>query len=306
LKQWGATTENLHTAGWKMHSASLEQIADILKFWGISGENVRHTSNSSWNVGGKFVLQFVPSMQHQLRKIRLANLLIEAGIPAAVYVKTAQGELTTPDGAYTLMEMLAGEHINFYDSPDLMHELGRGLAQLHIALSKLEPQLQCSDNDFYAEWKNYIKPGLVGVSAEIINHTEAKLATTYEKLPRCPIHRDVHAQNVLFLGNKISGWLDFELSRKDARIFDLAYLLAGLLVGHTKNPANQATWKHLYRNAIRGYNEVSPLTPEETTTLPHLMIAIELLFVTYWNTANNAPERTKAAELAAWLHTTPL
>jgi Ser/Thr protein kinase RdoA (MazF antagonist) len=278
-----------------------EQIADVLKCWGISGETVEHIRNSSWDIGGKFVLQRQTDNQRQTQKIRVANLLAEEGIPTAVYLKTEQGEWTTPDGEYTLMEMLKGEHLDFYTSPSLMCELGRGLARLHLALAKIETELQCRDNDFCAEWENYIKPGLVGVSDEIIVQTEAKISAVYEKLPRCPIHRDVHAQNVLFHNGKISGWLDFELNRKDARIFDIAYLLSGLLAGHMEDSAKLDIWKTLYRNLLEGYSEINILTEDEISVLPDLMIAIELLFVTYWNGEGNDTGRIEAKELAEWL-----
>jgi len=183
----------------------------------------------------------------------------------------------------------------------LMCELGRGLAKLHLALSNIESELQCNDNDFYAEWENYIKPGLIGVSDEIIAQTEVKISALYEKLPRCPIHRDVHSQNVLFHNGKISGWLDFELNRRDARIFDIAYLLAGLLAGRTEDVGKLGIWKTIYRNLLEGYNEITCLMENEISALPDLMIAIELLFVTYWAGEGNDSGRDEANKLAEWL-----
>jgi len=291
----------------KTDSRTTEQIAIVLKQWGISGEDIKHiytsAHNSSWNVGGKYVLQqhFKPNIEFQSRKIRLVSLLAKERIPTVVYLKTIKGDWTAPEGAYTLAEMLEGEHIDFFEAPELMCELGRGLAQLHLAFSKLESDLQCKDNDFYAEWENYIKPGLVGVSNEIIEQTEAKLSAVYRNLPRCPIHRDVHEENILFHNDKISGWLDFDLSRRDIRIFDMAYLLAGLLVGNIGDSTKLKTWKTIYRNLLDGYSEINRLTEDEISVLPDLMIAIELLFVTYWNDMGDEAEHKKANELAEWL-----
>jgi Ser/Thr protein kinase RdoA (MazF antagonist) len=288
-------------------SVSIEQIGDILKHWGVSGESIEHvyTSayNSSWNVGGRFILQrqLTSDVDKQSRKIRLANLLAKENVSTVVYIKTIHGDWTSSDGAYTLTKRIKGEHLDFYTSPDLICELGRGLAQLHLVLSKLESELQYKDHDFYTEWKNYIKPGLVGVSDDIIEQTEARVFSVYDMLPRCPIHRDVHAQNVLFYNGKISGWLDFELTRKDARIFDIAYLLGGLLVGRMGDSVELNIWRIIKHNLLGGYSEVSPLTEEEISILPDMMIAIELLFVTYWNSVNNDSERDKAVELAEWL-----
>ena len=245
--------------------------------------------------------QLIPDVERQSRNIHLANLLARESVPTVVYMKTTCGEWAASNGEYTLAEKLKGEHIDFYVSPDLICELGRGLAKLHLALSKIESELQYEDYDFFDEWESYTKPGLVGVPEDIIKNTDAKIFAVYEKLPRCPIHRDIHAENVLFHNGKISGWLDFDLNRKDARIFDIAYLLAGLLVKRFHDPSMLKTWKTIYQNLLDGYNEVSQLTADEIESLPFLMIAIELLFVTYFNSLGNDSERDDAIKLAKWL-----
>lgn len=281
---------------------------NTLAHWGLSGETVvlvkKSAHSSSWNIGKKYVLQqrLPPDKNKQLRNIRLANLLTENYIPSIAYVKTITGDWTTPDGAYCLMVRIIGEHPNFYESPEAACELGRGLARLHTALLKIEPLTEYNDNDFILEWENYIKPGLVGVSHEIVEETELRFFKLYKKLPRCPIHRDVHSGNVLFHDGEISGWLDFELNRKDARVFDLAYFLSGLIVGKTDNPQMIETWKIIYRNLLTGYGEVNKLTHEETEILPFLMIVINLLFVSYMNNIGNLEERENANKLAEWIY----
>ena len=295
-----------------MNNVEDKNITEVLTHWGLAGEAFEHiytsAHNSSWNVGNKFILRkhHKANIDNLTRNIRLANLLLEQKIPTVAYVKTLEGEWTTSDGTYCVMAKLKGEHFDFYKYPDLAIELGKGLAQLHLALSNIENELQYNDYDFLAEWNNYIKAGLVGVSEEIIMQVETQIFSNYKDLPRTPIHRDVHSENVLFCDGKISGWLDFDLSRKDARIFDLAYFLAGLLVGHINDPEKLDIWKEVYRNLLVGYNELSKLSEREIQILPNLMIAIELLFVTYWNSENNEVERDKANELAAWLYSTDL
>jgi Ser/Thr protein kinase RdoA (MazF antagonist) len=293
-----------------MNKKYIINATEALTHWGLSDEPITHiytsAHNSSWDIGDKYILQQQldpdADTDRLTKNIRLVNLLSAENIPTVVYIKTLSGEWTTPDKSYSLMEKLKGEHIDFYDFPELVTELGRGLAELHLALSGIETELEYKDYDFLSEWNNYIKPGLSHVSDEIIKRVETKIFANYSSLPRSPIHRDVHSQNVLFCDGKISGWLDFDLNRKDARIFDLAYLLAGLLVGKMNNPSALTIWKIIYRNLLDGYNEISPLTESEIAALPDLMIAIELLFVTYWNKVGNEKQREMAKELAIWLY----
>ena len=255
-----------------------------------------------WSVGGKYILKHNPKAEQLERSVELTNLLATQGIPLAAYIKTTNGDWLTPCRAYCLMEKLPGKHVDFYDDPQVIYEMGRALARLHAAFVKIEPQLQYKDRDFLVNWRNYIKPGLSGESAEIAEQIEPNLFKLYEKLPRQPIHRDAHAQNVLFKDGKISGWLDFDLNCRDARIFDLAYLLTGLLVGKINDLSAIAAWRALYRDLLAGYNEISKLSDEEIGALPILMIGIELLFVTFWGKNNNEDQQEKAAMLAKWLY----
>ena len=276
---------------------------DVLRHWNLSGEmpvQIDTFHKSAWLVGERYILKRNANADELSRSIRLAGLLVSEGLPAAEYIKTVGGQFTTPDGTYCLMKRIRGGHVDFFAQPDMITELGRGLARLHMALARIEAEV--GDNDFLAEWHGYIKPGIAGVSGEIAEYVEARLSELYEKLPRQPIHRDVHAQNVLFYNGRISGWLDFDLNRRDARIFDLAYLLAGLICGKTDNPAMVGIWKTLCKNLLSGYDEVNPVTGDEREALPVMMIAIELLFVAFWNCGGNIEERRKAAGLAEWLY----
>lgn len=280
----------------------------ILEHWGLSGEAVEFVKKSlnstTWYIGEKHVLRQQQNKEKMLRNIQLTNLLNENHVPAVKFVKTLSGEWTAPDGAYYLMERIKGEHIDFFESPEAAYELGRGLAQLHETLLKNESTLEYNDYDFVSEWENYTKPGLVGVSPVLVEETEMRIRKLSEKLPRCPIHRDVYSGNVLFHDGKISGWLDFELNRKDVRIYDLAYFLSGLIAGKIDNPQAIETWKIIKRNLLAGYGEASPLSGEETEAIPFLMIVVNLLFVTYWNNIGKPEESINAKKLAEWLFST--
>ena len=121
-------------------------------------------------------------------------------------------------------------------------------------------------------------------------------------MPRQLIHRDVHAHNVLFDDGRLSGWLDFDIGQKNVRIFDLAYLLSGLLIGNMDTPEKVELWHTIYNSLVHGYCEVNPLSDDEIDALPVLMIVIEFLFVWFWDERGNAEQRKVAREVAGWLY----
>ena len=96
-------------------------------------------------------------------------------------------------------------------------------------------------------------------------------------------------------------WLDFDLNHRNARIFDIPYLLAGLLVDNLHDAAKVAVWRQIYDLFLTEYNKVNPLSAAEQNAIPLIMVAIELLFVSFWNRSGNAEQRDTALDLAKWL-----
>ena len=95
------------------------------------------------------------------------------------------------------------------------------------------------------------------------------------------IHRDVHFGNFLFSGSILSGYIDFDLSQKNIRIFDLCYFLAGLLA-HETGADLALPWSRLLEVTVDAYHNLNPLSGEERAAIPLVMQAIELLFAAYY------------------------
>lgn len=60
----------------------------------------------------------------------------------------------------------------------------------------------------------------------VMNDIVAFLRRDYKTLPRQLIHRDMHTSNLLYRNGMFS-FIDFDMSQRNVRIFDIVYL-AGL------------------------------------------------------------------------------
>lgn len=60
----------------------------------------------------------------------------------------------------------------------------------------------------------------------VMNDIVAFLRRDYKTLPRQLIHRDMHTSNLLYRNGMFS-YIDFDMSQRNVRIFDIVYL-AGL------------------------------------------------------------------------------
>ena len=257
---------------------------------------------STWDVGGKYILKSYSKNSEISRALQYSNLLTPYGIPVAAIVPTKDGQLTSPDGAYCLMTKLPGKHADLYSEPNLSLEMGRELAKLHIALAEIESKINAYDSNLLDDWKNRIVPSLSDVSESIIKSVDTDFCKVFPKLPHQLIHRDVHLHNVLFDDGRLTGWLDFDIGQRNVRIFDIAYLLSGLLIGNINKPERIEQWHTIYKNLLQGYCEVNLLPGDEVDALPVLMIVIEFLFVWFWGGQDNTEQRNVARELAEWLH----
>jgi len=280
-------------------------ISDILKHWNMADATVTeltrpHMSEGErtiWDVDGRYMLKLQPDCV-----IKLAQLLADEGIPVARYLPMVDGNMITQDG-YALMTKIEGTHIDLFEQPHLTVEFGRQLGRLHRALAKIETHFDdLEDSNFLEQWHDYIVPGLGdGVCNDFRNAVEAKLTEICPKLPHQLIHRDVHCQNTLFDDGKLVGWIDFDLHHRNARIFDMAYLLVYLIFGSQHDPIKVEKWRRICDQLMSAYDEANPLTAEERAALPLMMTAIELLFVSFWNREGNAEQSGAALDLAKWL-----
>ena len=104
----------------------------------------------------------------------------------------------------------------------------------------------------------------------------------YDCLPKQLIHRDVHWGNFLFFEGNLSGYIDFDLSQRNIRIFDICYFLAGLLAEETDDAFTKEDWLEWVKSLIDGYESVISLSPEEKSAIPCVMECIEILCTAYF------------------------
>lgn len=85
--------------------------------------------------------------------------------------------------------------------------------------------------------------------------------------------------NFLFDNEKFSGYIDFDLSQRNIRVFDLCYFMLGLLSEEESLDISEEQWFDILKYLFSGYEQENELLPEEKQAVPYVMKAIELLFV---------------------------
>jgi homoserine kinase type II len=271
---------------------SEEDLAAFLKGYGI-GEALSYkgiaegSENSNFLLhtsGGTFILTlyekrvargdlpfFLGLMQH----------LAQKGISCPLPVMRSDGELIgelagRPAAIITFLEGV------WMRRPTATHcrEVGRALAGMHLA-GRDFPLLR-ENGLSVAGWRELwakTRPLAGGYDeAELVEEIDAEF-DAFERgwpvdLPRGVIHADLFPDNVFFLGNRLSGLIDFYFACNDLFAYDLATCLNAWCF-EKDNAFNQTKARAL----LAGYQSVRPLEPGERAALPLLARGSALRFL---------------------------
>lgn len=77
---------------------------------------------------------------------------------------------------------------------------------------------------------------------------------TFDKLPRQLIHHDPNPSNILFVNGEVSGFIDFDLSERNVRLWDPCYYATGILSEWRDVENIYEKWMDILKGILRGYN----------------------------------------------------
>jgi len=258
-------------------------------------------STQTWEVDSKyFIKQFAADLSKAERIVRLNTLLRRENVPVAHYHKTKTGDVCAcVDGIYyTLADKLPGTVLpdilygrNKTNAKKLVYVMGKNLAKLHLALKKLDGQIEAWDNNIMNELHGWILTEIqtkqIPVNQEVIDYC-ISFCDLYQRLPRQLIHRDPHLGNFLWVNDEITGVLDFDLTQINSRVLDLYYAF-----GPCKEHFDE--WLMLRSYFLSGYNGVSPISKDEMSAYPYMTVLFELLWVAFVSTQNRKDKSIEEA-----------
>jgi homoserine kinase type II len=224
----------------------------------------------------------------------LMEHLANAGITCPTPVHDTEGRIlrTLAGRPAALVTFLEGVWIR---RPQPRHclEVGRALARMHLAgrgfagrranalgLSGWRPLFER-----FAPQADDVTSGLGRIIAQELDELEARWPSG---LAEGVIHADLFPDNVFFLGDRLSGLIDFYFACNDALAYDIAVTLNAWCfeADHTFNMTKSQA-------LLRGYQSVRPLAPSELEALPTLARGAALRFLLtraydWLNTASTA------------------
>ena len=298
---------------------SHKKATEILKKWGMEQESVSdiyyegtgNRSESAYYVGSEYVLKFSANLGKLKSHIMISKALENVGLYAATPMVTASGEEYVADGElyFCLTKRLVGQQmkpIAMYEEPsaDKARFIGEIIGQLSLALANVEALVE--EVNIYESVTGWaipqLKDKLTGAEKVFAEYEEI-FGKIYSDLPKQVIHRDPNPGNIILSEDKW-GFIDFELSEKNVRIFDPCYAATAILSESFEegNEAKFKKWIQIYKNIVYGYDDVVKLTEEEKQALPYVVMSNQLLALAWFaGQEKNAELYETNRKMTEWL-----
>jgi len=215
--------------------------------------------------------------------LHLMKHLAGKGIPVPDPAADAQGRIlhTLKGKPAAVVNKLAGRS---QLAPEPLHcaAVGAMLARMHLAgvdYDRHQPNLRGLPwwNDTVPVVLPHLTPEQASlIQAELALQNRVAASAAFAALPRGPVHADLFRDNVMFEGERLTGFFDFYFAGWDTFVFDLAVCLNDWAIDlptgcHHAERANAM---------LQAYEAVRPLTPPERELLPDMLRAGALRFWT--------------------------
>ncbi|MEV4757150.1 phosphotransferase [Micromonospora sp. NPDC049559] len=262
-------------------------VADTLdEHWGVRVDSCERIVMSGGNAlawvgtrSGRLLAKWsvVPGRFSRLAEVaRLTSWLDRHGLPVSAPVPARDGRLQAEvDGvSMGLQRVIEGDLLDTAD-PDQVRAAGAALARLQEALAAYPEADRFRALDVACEpltrrvtgWLDARAGHLPAAARDVLRGLVA--AAPADRLPRQLVHFDFRSANVLFAGGEVTAILDFEETRHEHRLVELAR--AAILLGtryHDWGPVPA----EVRTRFLAGYQAVCPLTPAEASWLDILLL----------------------------------
>ena len=261
---------------------------------------------NEFQVGGEFLLKVSALPGGLKRHMDIAEALDKVGLQASLPVASAEGEFLVQEGdIYAILckrvqgTKMSGREMFATCDVAAAYRFGTLIGKLHLALAKLDAGL-CGENRLQDTVQGWALPAAqkkMNLPQKLVAEHEKYFAKVYDKLPKQLIHRNMNLSYVYLKDDGMAGVTDFELSEYCIRLFDVCYAATGILSENfTDDEKIMEKWLKLYKNIIRGYDEVVGLTEDEKQALPYVVFSIQLICVAYFADKEEFAELAKINE----------
>lgn len=278
---------------------SKKVITEVLKNWDLQDEKVTdivfpetgEISDTAKYVGDDLILKYTPNLGNTRKAIDISKAPESVGLSAPEVVPAKEGREYVEHGElyFMLTKRISGERImasRLYldDYESKARFIGEIVGQLDLALAKID--VIAEEAELAKTVREWAVPNLkdkLDIDYVLMDDMASRFSSLYEELPRQLIHRDPNPSNIILADEKW-GFIDFELSERNARIFDPCYAVTAIL-SETFEEGNEALlsrWINVMKEIMYGYDSVVKMTEKEKEAVPYMILANQFVSTAFF------------------------
>lgn len=258
-------------------------------------------SGNVWKVGKDYILK-TGDREKLLKNLSVSKALQRQGFTSSLPVLTKTGnEYLDGSEIFILTQGLKGNPLaksdRFGDDCGKFGEkYGKSIAQLHKALKTIQEDMSLDEMNLYNNVTEWALPNVkqqnmqwgMGIDESFFDDYIKNFGKLYDRLPKQLIHRDPNPSNILFEDGEVSGFIDFDLSEVNVRLWDVCYCATGIL-SEAINEAYEK-WLDILAGILHGYNLEGKLTQEEKQAVFYVICSIQMICIAYFGSHDKFKE----------------
>ena len=298
---------------------SKKTIAEVLVNWDLQDAKVAdivfhetgEISDTAKYVGEDLVIKYTGNLGNTKKAIEISKALESVGLSSPSVVPTKDGREYVESGelCFMLTKRINGERVmasKLYldDYEAKAHFIGEIVGQLDLALSKVDVIADDADlANAVSEWAMPVLNGKLDIESDTLDGIIGRFSVLYKDLPRQVVHRDPNPSNIILAEDKW-GFVDFELSERNARIFDPCYAATAIL-SETFEEGNDEMlfkWVSVMKEIMYGYDSVVEMTEPEKKAIPYMILANQFVSTAFFADKDKYEELYKTnKKMTEWI-----
>ncbi|HHV95779.1 MAG TPA: helix-turn-helix domain-containing protein [Clostridiaceae bacterium] len=261
-------------------------------------------SGKVWKVGADYILKS-GSREKLMKNLKISKALHDQGFTSSLPILTKTGqEYFEGADVFILTRGLKGKPLPNADRfgcnrVKFAEQYGISIARLHKALKAIQNDILADEVNLYRNIMDWALPNVkrqniqwnMGLDEGFFNDYIESFGMLYDKLPKQLIHRDPNPSNILFDGDEVSGFIDFDLSEINIRLWDVCYCATGILSEGSDEAYDK--WLEILGGILNGYDSEGKLTFEEKQAVFYVICSIQMICIAFFGCHDTYKELAK-------------